>query len=97
MLAARVSGTAADETVQPIPGLPPISVGVGVQTSIYDCDKKCTYSPSTVSAGESSVQGIALDSIRLYINQRQRDRYAQIDFQHCTQAAAGVPATTRSK
>jgi hypothetical protein len=28
MLAARVSGAAADGTVQPIPGLPPISVGV---------------------------------------------------------------------
>jgi len=62
------SGATADETVQPIPALPPISIGVGLQASIYDCDKSCIYSPSTVSAGESSVQGIALDSIRLYIN-----------------------------
>jgi hypothetical protein len=62
------SGATADETVQPIPALPPISVGVGLQTSIYDCDKSCIYSPSTVSAGKSNIQGIALDSIRLYIN-----------------------------
>src|ERR1700726_1915302 len=62
------SGATADETVQPIPALPPISIGVGVQASIYDCDKSCIYSPSTVSAGDSSVQGIAVDSIRLYIN-----------------------------
>ena len=68
MLAARVSGAAAGETVQPIPALPPISVGVGLQTSIYDCEKSCIYSPSTVSAGDSSVQGIAVDNIRLYIN-----------------------------
>jgi len=68
LLAAGVSGAAADETVQPIPALPPISVGAGLQTSIYDCDKRCIYSPSTVSAGDSSVQGIAVDSIRLYIN-----------------------------
>ena len=68
LLAARVSGAATDETVQPTPALPPISVGVGLQTSIYDCDKSCIYSPSTVSAGDSSVQGIAVDSIRLYID-----------------------------
>jgi len=68
LLAAGVRGASADETLQPIPALPPISVGVGLQTSIYDCDKSCIYSPSTVSAGDSSVQGIAVDSIRLYIN-----------------------------
>ena len=68
LLAACVSSAAVGETVQPIPALPPISVGVGLQTSIYDCDKSCIYSPSTVSAGDSSVQGIAVDSIRLYID-----------------------------
>jgi hypothetical protein len=61
-LATHSAGAVADVS------LPPISVGVGLQTSIYDCDKACIYSPSTVSAGDSSVQGIALDSIRLYIN-----------------------------
>ncbi len=68
LLIARVSSAAADETVQPIPALPPISIGVGLQTSIYACDNSCIYSPSTVSAGDNSVQGIAVDSIRLYIN-----------------------------
>jgi hypothetical protein len=68
LLVARVSSAAADETVQPIPALPPISIGVGLQTSIYACDKSCIYSPSTVSAGDNSVQGVAVDSIRLYIN-----------------------------
>ena len=68
LLAAHVSGAVADETVQPLSAMPPISVGVGLQISIYDCDKSCIYSPSTVSAGNSSVQGIAVDTIRLYIN-----------------------------
>ena len=67
LLAACVT-SAAGETVQPMPALPPITVGVGLQTSIYDCQKSCIYSPSTVSGGESSVQGIAMDSIRLYID-----------------------------
>ena len=62
LLAARVSGATTDETV------PPISVGAGLQTSIYGCEKSCIYSPSTVPAGDSSVQGIAVDSIRLYID-----------------------------
>ena len=68
LLAAHVSSAAADETLQPIPALPPISIGVGLQTSLYDCDKRCIYSPSAVPAGDNSVQGIAVDSIRLYID-----------------------------
>src|ERR1700733_3611393 len=68
LLVARVGGAATGETVQPIPALPPISVGAGLQTSIYGCEKSCIYSPSTVPAGDSSVQGIAVDSIRLYID-----------------------------
>jgi hypothetical protein len=67
LLAARVSCAASDE-VQLVPAPPPVSVGVGLQTSIYDCEKSCIYSPSTVSAGDASVQGIAVDNIRLYIN-----------------------------
>jgi len=68
LLIARVSSAAADETVQPIPAVPPISIGVGLQSSIYACEKSCIYSPGTVSAGDNSVQGIAVDSIRLYID-----------------------------
>lgn len=52
----------------PVPGLPAVTVGAGIQTSIYDCDKACIYSPSVVAPGDTNVQGVALDSMRLYIN-----------------------------
>src|SRR5271154_4078669 len=65
LLVARVTTAAADVAV---PGLPAVSVGVGVQTGFYDCDKSCLYSPGTVPSGDSSVTGFALDSIRLYVN-----------------------------
>ncbi len=48
--------------------LPPITVGAGLQTNFYDCDKGCINSPGTVPSGDSSVDGFALDSIRLYVN-----------------------------
>ncbi|MGA8705806.1 MAG: hypothetical protein WB646_02350, partial [Steroidobacteraceae bacterium] len=48
-------------------GGPAVTIGAGLQTSIYDCDKACIYSPSSVS-NDGNVQGIAVDSIRLYIN-----------------------------
>lgn len=63
-LAAPIDPALADVS---LPALPPISVGVGLQTSLYDCDKSCIYSPSSDANG-GNVQGIALDSIRLYIN-----------------------------
>jgi hypothetical protein len=62
LLAARISGAAADISI------PPVSVGVGVQTSFYNCTTGCIYSPGTVAAGDTSVSGFALDSIRLYLN-----------------------------
>jgi len=48
--------------------LPPITVGAGLQTNFYDCNKGCINSPGTVPSGDSSVDGFALDSIRLYVN-----------------------------
>lgn len=48
--------------------LPPITVGAGIQTSFYNCDKSCIYSPGTVKEGDSNVSGFALNSVRLYIN-----------------------------
>jgi len=48
--------------------LPPVTVGAGIQTSFYSCDKACIYSPGTISGTDSTVSGFALDSIRLYIN-----------------------------
>jgi hypothetical protein len=48
--------------------VPPVTIGAGMQTNFYSCDKACIDSPGTVNAGDSSVQGFALDSIRLYVN-----------------------------
>jgi hypothetical protein len=62
LLASLVSVAAADIS------LPPLTVGVGLQTSFYNCDKACIYSPGTINPGDSSVSGFALDSIRLYVN-----------------------------
>lgn len=47
---------------------PSVSLGAGIQTGFYSCDKACLYSPGTVPAGKSTVTGFALDSARLYIN-----------------------------
>jgi hypothetical protein len=66
VLMAVAAGTAQADVA--VPALPAITVGVGLQTSLYDCDKACIYSPSTVAPGESNAQGVAVDSIRLYIN-----------------------------
>jgi hypothetical protein len=62
LLAAVANPAAADIT------LPTVSVGAGVQTNFYDCDKACIYSPGTVKPGDSTVDGFALGSIRLYVN-----------------------------
>jgi hypothetical protein len=61
LLAAQVESAAADVSI------PPVSVGVGVQTSFYSCTSGCIYSPGTISSG-NSVEGFALDSVRLYVN-----------------------------
>lgn len=66
--------------------LPAVSIGAGVQTSFYSCDKGCIYSPGTVHAGESSVNGFALDSIRLYVNGSVTD---QIKFTFNTEYTGG--------
>jgi hypothetical protein len=48
--------------------LPAVSVGAGIQTGFYSCTTACIYSPGTIPAGDSTVDGFALDSIRLYLN-----------------------------
>jgi len=48
--------------------LPPVTVGAGIQSSFYDCDKGCINSPGTIPAGDNSVDGFAVNSIRLYVN-----------------------------
>jgi hypothetical protein len=56
-----ITGARADISV------PPITVGAGIQTSFYNCDKACIYSPGVITSGDN-VSGFALDSIRLYVN-----------------------------
>jgi hypothetical protein len=62
LLAARINSAGADIS------LPPVSVGVGVQTGFYSCTNACIYSPGQVEPGESTVSGFAVDSVRLYVN-----------------------------
>jgi hypothetical protein len=60
-----LTGTALADIV-----LPPVTIGAGIQTSFYNCDKACIYSPGTVNsqAGDTTVSGFALNSVRLYVN-----------------------------
>jgi len=48
--------------------LPAVTVGAGLQSSVYDCDKGCINSPGTIPPGDSNVDVFALNSIRLYVN-----------------------------
>src|SRR5277367_6469153 len=70
-LAAAVGATlsmALINTAEADVSLPPVSVGVGIQTGFYSCSQACIYSPGYIAEGDSSVDGFALDSIRLYLN-----------------------------
>ena len=49
-------------------GTPGVTVGAGIQAGFYSCSTACIYSPGTVGTNDSSVNGFALDSIRLYVN-----------------------------
>jgi hypothetical protein len=62
LTAGLASANAADVA------LPPVSLGAGIQTGFYSCDKSCLYSPGTPSTPGGTVSGFALDSARLYIN-----------------------------
>jgi hypothetical protein len=68
-LFTALAGVAAADT-----SLPPVTVGAGIETSFYNCDKACIYSPGTVSPGDSNVSGFALDSVRLYVNGNVTDQ-----------------------
>jgi hypothetical protein len=61
-LAAGVDTASADIS------LPPVTVGAGLIAGFYDCDRACINSPGTVPAGDTNVDGFALNSIRLYVN-----------------------------
>jgi len=62
VLAAHANGAAADISI------PPVSVGVGVQTGFFSCNSACVYSPGVVPAGDTSVSGFGVDSVRLYVS-----------------------------
>lgn len=49
-------------------GLPAVTVGAGLQTNYYHCDKSCIYSSGIPHTPGGSVDGFDLDSIRLYVN-----------------------------
>jgi hypothetical protein len=55
-------------TAQADISLPPVSVGAGLISSFYDCDKGCIYGQGTVPPGDSNIDGFALDSMRLYLS-----------------------------
>jgi len=67
---ALVAGSLAAgvDTAQADISIPPVTVGAGLQSGFYDCDRACINSPGTVPAGDTSVDGFALNSIRLYVN-----------------------------
>jgi hypothetical protein len=60
--------TAGVETARADISIPPVTVGAGIQSGFYDCDRACINSPGTVKEGDTSVDGFALNSIRLYVN-----------------------------
>jgi hypothetical protein len=60
--------SAGVETARADISMPPVTVGAALQSSFYDCDKGCINSPGTIPAGDSSVDGFALNSIRLFVN-----------------------------
>ncbi|MGA3157758.1 MAG: hypothetical protein ABSE43_09340 [Steroidobacteraceae bacterium] len=62
-LCSSLAGTAHADV-----SLPAVSVGAGIQTGFYSCTNACIYSPGEIPAGDSTVDGFALDSIRLYLN-----------------------------
>src|SRR5579863_10596281 len=62
VLAAHINTAAADISI------PPVSVGVGVQTGFFSCNTQCVYSPGVVPAGDTSVSGFGVDSVRLYVS-----------------------------
>jgi hypothetical protein len=62
ILAARMNAAAAEVSV------PPVTVGVGLQTGFYSCKTACIYSPATIPKNDNSVSGFALDNVRLYVD-----------------------------
>ena len=65
ILAGSLNTATADDAPAPPP---PVTVGVGLQTNFYACEHACIYSPGSPTSSDNSVDGFALDTIRLYVN-----------------------------
>jgi hypothetical protein len=83
-LAAGVEPAEADIT------LPPITIGAGLISNFYDCDKGCINSPGTIPPGDSNVDGFALESMRFYMNGAVTD---QIKFTFNTEYTGSTSDT----
>ena len=59
---AHVARAMADDST------PSVTVGGGIQSSYFHCEKACIDSPGTPGSPGGSVDGFAVDSVRLYIN-----------------------------
>jgi hypothetical protein len=61
-------GLTAIDSVRADVSLPPITVGAGMQTSLFSCSTGCIYSDGVPHTPDGSVQGFQLDTVRLYLN-----------------------------
>jgi hypothetical protein len=62
VLGLRIGGAAADVSI------PPVTVGAGMQTSLFSCSTGCIYSDGVPHTPDGSVQGFEVDTVRLYLN-----------------------------
>jgi len=85
LLAAGLEQAQADISV------PPITVGAGLQTSFFDCDKGCiSDSGAIIPPGDSNLDKFELNSIRLYVNGAVTD---QIKFTFNTEYTGSTTNT----
>ena len=62
ILMTRIPPAVADDSTLPV------VVGAGIQASYFHCEAGCIYSPGSPGMAGGSVDGFAVDSVRLYIN-----------------------------
>jgi len=85
VLAAGILAAGIDTAEADI-SLPPVTVGGGIISNFYDCDRACINSPGTVKEGDTTVDGFSVESVRLYINGTVTD---QIKFTLNTEYRGG--------
>jgi hypothetical protein len=62
MLIAHIAPAPADDSI------PSVTLGGGIQSSYFHCETACIYSPGSPSTPGGSVDGFAVETVRLYIN-----------------------------